>query len=301
MGRTLAMGVLLACGMCAIGGVAVYEARSADPGSGGEAPSAQFLGAALADQEARGNGTIELRFELKSGVTSATCHYIRTPGMIWVKREEGDGTKDGRIDTVISYDRATEEHRELSTQTRGDKRESGGATRHGLVVGFAWNQGIPDMPLYPWSSPAEIQTLVGAISEGRVAERSETVEAHECWRVDTKPVQDLVKASVWLDREVGFCPRLAVVEQRNGYRSVIEFSSYVDLGEGVVIPGRMVRRLIDVRNGDRTLATNETVVAEAKSGGSFGAEELKVQFPPGLLVHTLDTGVEGEGAAEAPR
>ena len=255
----------------------------------GDVPSPGFLAAAVGTQENLAEGRIELRCEARNEgapeFPAEVYHYIRTPEVSWVCREAGAWRH------VASYDRVTEEYRQLSAVTTNGKEEVRAVSDHRLPLGPAHNQNIPDLALFPWGDGG--QSLPDTIAQGVVQAGQEDIVGHKCWRVDivgkrTGPA-DMRQASAWLDPESRLLPRRVVKTRNDGLVATIDFADYQEIGDGVMIPMHMSRQF---SQDGRPEAPERITVLDAKAGEAGVGEDLRIKFPEGVVVMQRDTGVQ---------
>jgi len=255
-------------------------------------PDADFIAAALRQQEANCGSSLQINYTVGRIGTNVPndcgypceVRYIRTPGFLFEEVKQGlTAVSQGTWNTRGRYDRVSGEERRLDVSaTNGAKR----GTIHTRDGSFGLGRRpSPDpiaFPLWP------VGTLLNLIKEGVVADVQEEIDGHPCWRVDI-PEKSIkwgnrmttVKWSVWVDSEIGFCPRRVARYSDRLTPDVDDFLDYRHLGNQVYFP---MRRL--VKQNESGTEGMECKVQEAVCGLDV-PEETAVTFPSGTHVEVL--------------
>lgn len=243
-------------------------------------PSAEFFAVALRQHESR---TLDLVYTTTVGKLTCKTRYVRTPEMLY--REDTFYYPAGSMPAVTfskhSYNRATEEFRTLSVV---DNVKEGWIT-HGLQDPF-WQQDMLDpvrFPLPPYAQGTSDGTLSSLLSFGNVSETREAVDGYLCWHVVLPTSQkEIVRYDVWLDENIGFCPRRIDFVWSSGSPTIYHFRDYTASDNGLWFPRELV-----VESPARDDVPANTVVCKVESmqvGRAIPKSELEVQFPSGTPV-----------------
>lgn len=194
-----------------------------------------FIVAALQNQLAASGKTLEVTYEYQSVGSDGSgagdivqVKYLRTPARVMFLEQEGY-----YLINKDSYDTAKGELRRYSLY-KPDK------THHGSIVAnsrFPLNSStVMDPVLYM----AGDGFLLDKIARGVLADSKDDIDGHACYRIDVAPEDKMyVPYTVWLDPEIGCCPRRVIRHEETRGSSVAEFSDYVDLGGGIWFPKKI--------------------------------------------------------------
>lgn len=262
-------------------------------------PTAQFIAAALRNQA---SASIKVKYSLSD---SLTYEYIRTPEALAMTEtflKSGDVTR-------ASYDFAARENRQLETRRDGTAI---GRVGTWLADPFV-NQDLLDPVLFvlPWGMEGP-RPLYEWVPLGRVLPQQESVDGHPCWRLDlTAPAPVMQSYSIWVDPQVGFCPRqieFVFTDSRRG-PTVIKFQDYRELASGIWFPMKQVAefpaRRVSSSSAGKTVFTlvpatptpsaemvtdegrtqSTRTATEATAGNTFSKDSLLVKFPSGTKVY----------------
>ena len=260
------------------------------------APAVDFIAAAMKNQAAT---SIEVEYMLSDFLK---FHYIRTPealSMTLTSPDSGDVRR-------ASYDFAARETRTL--ETKQDATTTGRVTTAWLGDPFTNGDVLdPVMFVLLWGNEGP-QPLYERISSGQVLPQQEDVDGHQCWRVEV--ATDVggiltVRSSVWVDPDVGFCPRRIQVNNIDAKRepTVISFRDYREPSRGVWFPMKQDYEFTEVRfasSGIKALSdppekpetptilgrkTRTITASKVTAGGKFAKDSLLVKFPSGTKVY----------------
>lgn len=244
-------------------------------------PSADFLAAALRDQEQSCGESLQVVYTgewRKVGSDAlddhevATYTYSRTPEGLRVDKVKEDGSRDSQ-----SFDRASGEYRRLLA-TGHDA--GSGEVAQGLMACFS----TPEF-FDPVRYPLHEGPLCQGVASGTVSDKAETIDGHTCWRVDI-PTQKsgIDKYVAWLDPDVGFCPRRITFMWKSMQPEIVEFSDYVDEGGGVWFPMKQTVSYGSTTIKDATFSIVNKVTKVA-TGKPMAKSDVVLQFPSGTPVH----------------
>ncbi len=271
-------------------------ACSVVPGLASERPTTEFAVAALQAQADASGPSLDVTYTWtplaaqKEGSTRATIRYVRTPAFLLFqeKSERLDGTGSWlALDSSRSvHNRVTKDNRQVGTSAADGT--SVGRISTGTVNRFT-SQPMIDIVYYPLLTVP----LIERISKGTIAGEQEPIDGHACWRVDIpqEPIGtnhgSSVGWTVWLDPEVGLCPRL-IVDHYYKAGAVSEevtrgFADYKSLGNGVFLP---MSHVVKYRDGNGIVLN----VDKAAIGEGIPDAEFTVVFAPGTKVFNLPQG-----------
>ncbi len=180
-------------------------------------PPAEFIAAAMQNQEALCGGSLEVEYtnqwQIENGNEpgdnkTRTHRYVRTPEVL--RADKTRVSTGHRMD--VSYDRQSGEYRYL---IHGTAEEPSGVISQGLQNPFGRQDffetvrfGLHEGRLYQ------------RIGEGTVLEQTETVDGYECWRVEIPTSYlSLQEYVVWVDSSIGFNPRKIEFVKKTGRRT----------------------------------------------------------------------------------
>lgn len=161
-----------------------------------------------------------------------------------------------------------------------------------------WDMGIPEticFRTYPRQDDRDTWFLYGWLKYAKVAEKTEEIDGHECWKLDITDTGDCIvkHMQVWVDPAIGYCPRKVVMEgmatgaagrEVGEFKIVDEFSDFVEVSKGIWFPGKKV----NVRNQPNAGAINRTMtytLKEVLKDRSFAKADVEVKFEPGERVY----------------
>ncbi len=270
----------------------------ASPALGSAQPSIEFIVAALQAQADNCGPSLDVTYSWVSlgtqtkGDTRATIRYLRTPTNLLLEEESERMDSTGSwvaLDSSKSvHDRTTSGNRQVGVSAGSGK--SIGRISHGNPNRFT-SQPMIDVVYYPLLAAP----LIERIAKGVVTDKQEQIDGHMCWRVDI-PQEAIatnhgtsVGWTVWLDSDIGLCPRL-IVERYEKDGSVSEeitrrFDDYKPLGGNVFLPMKHV-----IQYADGT-GLNLSVI-KASAGTKIEDSEFTVTFPAGTKVFTLPVGAK---------
>ena len=277
-------------GLAYMAAVVVIASGCCMPAVGAEAPDAAFIAAALQQQE---NASIDVVFTTSDKPTVAPdakevtdfmeCHYIRTSEALWIKEKFNVSSKEV---AESSYDRASKEQRALTTQQDG--RMQAHIRRGGLLVGALQLQSLLDPVRYPLSYSLErsAQFLYEWVKYGQVSPEREVVNGHSCWKLEiANATRTAEKLEIWVDPDIGYCPRQVDIVRRGIGRIRTQFDDYTEVKPGVWFPRLQVSDLPASGTSEARIITNR--VKELK-GGVFDKASLLVKIPSGTPMYIDD-------------
>lgn len=247
--------------------------------SAGQAPTAEFIAAALRDQleAAALDVTYEHAFTGYPEKTMA-WRYIRTKSFKY--KERVDLQEGCRRFSYFNWD--TQEARSFSAD--GEDR-----TASGKITPVPW-----DTESY---SPVEPEPVLSTLTTGHLADLigqgtilgQEEIDGHECWKIEVVSTERVgTKYTVWIDPEIGFSPRQIKTIDKWNDEILCTLSSYAELSDGVFVPmsGRW-----RYTYGDDTIPehTSELKVKQARSVQTI---DVDVSFPPGTAVRDRIRDIE---------
>lgn len=290
--------VLIVAVLVSIAGIATICFNNA--GYAEDAPSIEFIAASLLNQDQASAPSLECKFTIvvkKNGeeaTVKTRSDYVRTPDVCFMKREDCEGLASDESTwvtkrlTEIAYDRKAQEHRILEKYFGGIGPEyPNGRIRAGRPPAMR-NVSLPDPVIYiPVFSDTDIRSL---IEKGKV-DGKEEINGHMCWKVSVIDVNTSGVATnrfLWLDPDVGFCPRRIDAYADETLLSSAVFDDYREVASGLWFPYRLES------TSDRSEVRLEHVcrVEWLKVGRSIPKDELAVHFPSGTRV--LDEVLDAE-------
>lgn len=240
-----------------------------------EPPSAEFMAAALRNQESAA-ACLEVRWT--SGGGKDEYHYTRTRDVLRLDRNAPDGTV-----YQYSFDRQTLEQVSLSISPI--KKEGTASITKGCVMDpFGQKNFFDPVRYFLYRGPdAADGGLVNQIAAGTVSAIKEEIDGFQCWRVNV-PVPDsmssrLARQVVWVDADIGFCPRRVEFVWKDQLPGVVRFVDYTQVADGVWFPRKQLIMWPDDTGQKYYTITNE--VTEVRVGPSVPKEQLVVKIPSG--------------------
>lgn len=251
------------------------------------APTAEFLAAALKFQEQACGPSLDVRYivegvrEPKEGTGRISVRYVRTPATLFLEEAISSYTASGdwalSFTTRHNYTRDTRCYRMVSVAERNNPRAQGVIDRT-TVHRFQQNTVFD-----PVRFPLLLVPLYERVATGIVASEQEIINGHACWRVDIPPFDaggPIVRWSVWLDPNVGYCPRRIVETDTRATETrttTTTFDAYKALGNGVWFP---MESTSDYGNNKGLRMKVQSVTV----GREIPASELRIEFPSGAVV-----------------
>ncbi|MBI2844233.1 MAG: hypothetical protein HYX78_12605 [Armatimonadetes bacterium] len=198
-----------------------------------QVPTAEFLAAGLRNQEIESGQSLEVKYTttIVKDQTSpgeptkkVMVDYIRTPSTIYIDRAVYKST-DGATGTPefrrkVSYDRAKDEYRALQVIETGQTVS--------LKTGLPLIDLSTDSVETTWYMFDE-ERITKLVTAGQVVGQEE-VDGALCYRVDVPE-----KCSVWIDPEIGFCPRRITRNSRQ-----VDFKDYREIRSGAWFPMQLI-------------------------------------------------------------
>jgi len=259
-----------------------------------EVPSVRFIAAALQDQENRSSPALSAKWTvtvLRNGKKAQGVFdrewYVRTNrGVFFVEFVAGRSETEVVSVDRYRYDRNTDVTTSVGTNSITGQPVGSRVTGWQSVI-FKARTFID--PLYlpvAWDdSLREELSLIDLVKKGRVeVVGKQVVDGHPCWGI--KPVGE--ECTVWLDPEIGFCPRL--MEERVGrdrWEDRVSLKEYKEVTRGVWFPMVVTA---ERRTKEGTL-TNVMTVTEVTAGVEIPEKEIAVEFEPGMEVVDQDLNV----------
>ena len=246
-----------------------------------ESPTIEYITAALAHQEA---ASLEVTYTFSSeGKELGKVRYVRTPGML-LRVDEGfilyDATKRS-----CSYDREKLEFRSLAV-----KKDGGNIGRIDTILADPFRQqDMMDTARFPLPHK-DLSTegiLLEWVASGEVSPNKEDIDGHSCWRIEVAdPIRAISKYIIWLDPDIGFCPRLIDFIWKDGHTGHHSFKDYTKVSNGIWFPGKLEITSVDKTEAYFLLCKVDTV----RSNFQIPKDELTVKFPSGTRVSIGDSG-----------
>jgi hypothetical protein len=239
-----------------------------------EAPSAEFISAALQAQEEAGAGKLAVSYvRSEEGGSSADrpFTFVRTPGVLCLSYGEDNHYR-------AAHQRQGGEQRVLYARDAGDVGIESSGSAH------AWNQDSLD----PAHWALEDRSLAEAIAAAPTPPVAERVSGIDCWRVEVAPIDPSYnEITVWLDPEVGFMPRRMEI-LRPGLTAVRVFEEYEEVAPGQWFPwvSTVALELSPHPDLDPLSLDYRYVVDEVLVGEEVEEDDLWFEFPMSAEVHT---------------
>ena len=105
-----------------------------------------------------------------------------------------------------------------------------------------------------------------------------------------QPTLSVERHVVWVDPEIGFCPRRVETRWKAGSYLSTTFEDYREVHNGVWFPMKQEVRV--VYSDGELVSTNR--VQEVHVGAAFKKEDLLVQFPTGTKITVKGTEISFE-------
>ena len=239
----------------------------------------EFASASLRNQEAALQPSLEVEYtrlleRSSEGVLlergEKQYRYIRTPDALRI-----DTLEKGNVVHKAFHNRKTREYRALSIG--GSKTE--GFERYGLSEPFR-NTELLETSLYRLG---EIH-LVDMISRGKIAALSESIDGHECLKLDIPSgVVRPASYQVWLDPAIGCNPRRIDIVHAADRITTVKFDDYAVVTGNAWFPKKMTLKLkLQKQKWDVKVENTVTSIAIGKR---YTVEELRPVYPSGTEVH----------------
>lgn len=269
-GRWMLMaGIIAALGIITFVGVA----------GSSDVPSPEFIAAALKAQEDNTGRSLDVTYTYSrsDGSSSTNIRYVKTPAVGFMELTRANGTVE-----KCRYDKVSREYKHLITNPGGEKLGQIAAR----IMGPLGN----NLPMDPIRFNFTGIPLVECIGNGTVAPAMEDVDGHSCWRINIPSGRDDVQGySVWLDPEIGFCPRRVEMSYKSRQPWFVNLKDYHNLGNDVWFPMRIEYRFYvnspavtgqvgDVQQ-DMIYAAEHIYIDRPITD-----EDVAVDFPPGTRV-----------------
>ena len=283
----------LTCVLCAAAliatGVAYVRVVLASPAE--VVPTPDFIAAGMKDQEKPGMA-LEVRYPWKTTRVSSSnieiettidTYYVRTPKFIYRRREftnHADPSMDiprvyGPDYTTTSlYNRTTREYREL-------RQEEGGAPPQGRITYETYNI-LPQLTsVESVVTFIQSKSLYSVVEEGTMIGKR-TIDGHDCWGVSYTAVLGSIDYVIWVDPEIGFCPRRIDLVSKGMVRHSETMREYEEIAKGVWFPMEVVETRFD-KDGKQTWSTDVKDI-KARLVPLEEDAKLKLDFPPGTII-----------------
>ena len=258
------------------------------------APSPEFISAAMRNQEQPGKALVatytlesseifseKTRAEVK---TVRDMYYVRTLEAMYLKEKvtnktaaEADISDIDITNRTIerSYNRISGEYRELTEWDSGTP--ASGIDTHKPELN-ALGLMTPVESVVGYFGSASFYYLV---EHGTVLEKKE-IDGHDCWGVAYDVPGVLQRHVVWVDPDIGFCPRRIELILNNKLRRCKSLCDYHKIGENVWFPKEITYERFSKTGEPEPSSTIK--VANAKLIPLEPDIKLRVHFPPGTSV-----------------
>lgn len=236
-----------------------------------EAPSAEFLRAALVDQLQ--GASIEVSYDYGfdgKPETVTRFRYLRTQQIQYLS-----ATMEGQP-AFAWFDRTARTLR-LCGMDQGVRKGLITDSKRSTPLSLA---SIPDPVLY--NLPAG--ELIDLIGGGTVSPNRENIDGHECWRVDIVPGNKSYKThtyTVWIDPNVGFCPRLIEERRECVVFLRVSFSDYTNIGSRTWFP-MQIRWVTKTPGAEDSVSVARALTARVIPESA--SQMLDTSFPSGTEV-----------------
>jgi hypothetical protein len=276
----------------------------------GTPPSAESVAAAMENQEKPGM-SLQVRYSWKSssavtkpGVRAkmvTDCYYVRTPEAIFLKerviRDSGlspvttPGRFSGSYTATKSYDRATGEYRELTKfdgsppqgVTDSIKTHLNMVSRLMVRMNLSYHGTSEDLEQMT-RVESVVDYIFGAslyeiVRDGIVLEKKK-IDGHNCWAVVHDTIPDVQRCVIWVDPDIGFCPRRIDLIMNKQLRRSQTMRDYRQIGNGVWFPREVV---FEAFSKTGKLHERSTITVDDARLVRVGPKvKLQVTFPPGV-------------------
>lgn len=235
-------------------------------------PTAEFIMAALRNQETLRSSSLKVVYDTTAGKgnrsSSLRVTYIQTPDILYSE------DVNAGVETVkVSYDRKANSQTKLYAHP-GELPT--GEVLRGIGRPFTTQNFVETTRYQIHEGP-----LCDVIQRGKVADTQEPIDGSLCWRVTVPSTKAAIKDyTVWVDPEIGFCPRQVNVAWKDSAPQVISFRNYRQVSPDVWFP---MEHVVEHAKQDGILRVTSRVVS-AEVGMTIPREELLVTFPPKTTV-----------------
>lgn len=258
-------------------------------------PSPEFIVAAMKNQEKPGLA-LHVRYSRKDGGVVGTPglradmvwddYYIRTTDTIFLK-EKVTTTFEPAADipsaqlssysytSTSLYDRATGELRELIAWDDGSP--ASGKVTHRLSGQLASVASVESVVSYIVNTP-----LYDVVKAGQVLDKKELVDGHSCWGVALDVVSGVQRHVVWVDPDIGFCPRRIDTLLQGRLRDRKTLRDYQEVGYGIWFP--MGLEFEQFSKTGQPLPVKKVAVTDARVLPIDSSARLEIKMPAGARV-----------------
>lgn len=212
-------------------------------------------------------------------------YYVRTPQVIFMK-EKITRSYDPGVDTThlftatstvtTAYDRVKRSYRKMMKSDNGLPAE-------GIVAQHPNPNDMEDLTrvesVVGYSASADLYWL---IKSGTVLQKRENVDGHSCWGIAYDTVPDVQRHVIWVDPDIGFCPRRVDLILQKQLRIRRTMSDYRDIGCGVWFPREVVFETFS-KTGSLQLK-DRVRVDDAEIAPIDSKTKLGIEFPPGTVI-----------------
>ena len=260
------------------------------PVIGAEAPDVALISAALQQQESAPIDVTLTMSEKRAGASDndevkdyIESHYIRTTDALWIKQKLNIANKET---TESSYDRATKEHRSLTTLQDGKLLAH---IRQNALVGALQQQALLDPERFYLSANADNSAtfLYEWVKYATVSPEMETVNGHSCWKLEiANPTANADQFVIWVDPTIGFCPRQVDIVRKVIGRCRTQFDDYTEVATNIWLPRLQVSDIPKTKTGE---ASTITIRAKQLTAGVRPDKaSLIVKIPSGTRLYIDD-------------
>lgn len=258
-----------------------------------EAPSIDFLAAALRSQEQAAGKSLQVEYKLvvtKEGEDPATkqpqmtTRYVRTPGRVFIEDKYAGG------DTLLrySFNRITKEERKASVRRSDGSTVNGAIGRGAAMPRMTTADTVDTVGFY-----LVTMSLAEAVKYGSVSPERQPIDGHDCWKVDIPGskigLPEGLGFLVWLDPHIAYNPRRVerYSTETQGLGMTFEYTDYREVGNGVWFP---MRKIVTTEGSPEK---GTSFVQAVSVGQDVSPESVTVSFPPGTRVEDLDDYSQG--------
>lgn len=245
---------------------------------------AEFIAAALADQESACGASLEVEYtgEWVKSVGNETAEsstysyrYVRTASFqrIEVRKQNG-------IEIVNSYGRSSDEFRILQIDPSG---RALGRIGSGIGDPLGTLNAFETVLYHLYEGP-----LRDRIRLGVVGSQPENIDGYDCTRVEIPSTKStLFNYVVWVDPSVGFNPRRIEFVWKDKQPTVVKFSEFALQPGGAWIPGKQTVEYVSRFNQAAAFKITN-IVTKVAVGQSIPDDQMRVSFPAGAEVQIYD-------------
>jgi hypothetical protein len=237
----------------------------------GEPPSVEFISAGLRSQLT--GGAVELNYSFKNSrrADDRAYKYLRNSRKQYLECRVAEGTthyqsfeSEFNRGTFLTV-RGAEKRAAVTDETERDE----------LGLARLLDPVLLNLPEGP---------LCDVIAKGRVLPDTTIVEGAKCWRVEIGSERAYPRYVIFVDLELGCCPRRVEYYYSKGFSLTSTLSDYRQISERVWYPWHM--RLAPVYEGVPA-AERQLSVATAACVDPASVDLIKVVFPSGTQVRDL--------------